>query len=182
MAGKDMDEEVSRIAREMRDRHEIYDCIMRYCRGIDRFDREVLLSAYHSDAIDDHGTYCGSVEGFADYAFALHATQHRTQHHITNHRCEIDGDIAHAESYYIFWSLNKEEPLYTTSTGRYIDRFERRDGRWAIAERVCLVEIRNEHWAPSGFEGDTDYVPAVRDRSDPSYLRPLRIDHQRFSA
>lgn len=168
--------------REIIDRREIYDCIMRYCRGIDRLDREMLLSAYHPGAIDDHGTYVGPIEGFADYVFDLHTThQHRTQHHITNHRCEIDGDVAHTESYYIFRSLNKAPPLYTNASGRYLDRLERRNGSWAIAERVCLVEIRNEHWAPTGFEGDQDYQPALRSVGDPSYQRPLSIDRDRFT-
>jgi hypothetical protein len=177
-----MDAEAVALVREMKDRQEIYDCIMRYCRGIDRLDREVLLSAYHPDAVDDHGTYCGPVDGFADYVVDLHSThQHFTQHHITNHRCEIDGEVAHTESYYIFRSLNKVAPLYTNASGRYLDRFEKRDGRWAIAERICLVEIRNEHWAPTGFEGYTDYMPALRDRSDSSYRRPLTVDRSRFT-
>jgi len=29
------------------DRQEILGCEMRYCSGVDRFDREMLLSAYH---------------------------------------------------------------------------------------------------------------------------------------
>ena len=177
-----MDQDLAAIVREMKDRHEIYDCVLRYCRGIDRLDREMLLSAYHPDAIDDHGTFVGPVEQFWDYVHALHHTyQHRTQHHITNHRCDIDGDVAHAESYYIFRSLNKEAPLHTNASGRYIDRFERRGGRWAIAERVCLVEIRNDHWAPTGFEGDDDYLPATRDKGDTSYRMPLEIDRSRFT-
>lgn len=177
-----MDENLAAIVHEMKDRHEIYDCVLRYCRGIDRLDREMLLSAYHPGAIDDHGTFVGPVEQFWDYVHALHHTyQHRTQHHITNHRCEIDGDVAHGESYYIFRSLNKQAPLHTNASGRYIDRFERRGGRWAIAERVCLVEIRNDHWAPTGFEGDEDYLPATRDRGDTSYQMPLAIDRARFT-
>ena len=177
-----METDTMALVREMKDRQEIYDCIMRYCRGIDRLDREVLLSAYHSDALDDHGTFVGPVDKFADHVFDLHSThQHRTQHHITNHLCEIDGDIAHTESYYIFRSLNKQPPLYTAASGRYIDRFEKRSGRWAIAARVCLVEIRNEFWAPTGFEGDTDYMPALRNRDDSSYRRPLAVDRARFT-
>ncbi len=177
-----MESEMMALVREMKDRQEIYDCLMRYCRGIDRLDREMLVSAYHADALDDHGTFVGPVDKFADYVFDLHAThQHRTQHHITNHRCEIDGDVAHAESYYIFRSLNKQPPLYTTASGRYIDRLERRQGRWGIAARACLVEIRNEFWAPTGFEGDTDYLPALRSRDDTSYRRPLTVDRSRFT-
>lgn len=176
-----MERDLAARIQEIEDRAEIYDCIMRYCRGIDRLDRDVLLSAYHPGALDDHGTFVGSIEDFANYVFDLHTThQHRTQHHITNHRCKIDGDVAFCESYYVFRSLNKAPPLYTTASGRYLDRMERRDGSWAIAARVCLVEIRNEHWAPTGFEGDTDYQPATRDRNDPSY-HPLRIDPARFT-
>jgi hypothetical protein len=178
-----MDSELAAVVREMKDRQEIYDCIMRYCRGIDRLDRDMLLSAYHPDALDDHGTFVGPVQKFWDYVFELHSTyQHRTQHHITNHRCEIEGDVAHTESYYIFRSLNKQPPLYTNASGRYLDRLERRGGRWGIAQRICLVEIRNEFWAPTGFEGDTDYAAPSRDRKDPSYQRPLTVDQARFTS
>jgi hypothetical protein len=178
-----MDAEAAALAREMKDRQEIYDCIMRYCRGIDRLDREMLLSAYHPDAIDDHGsTYVGGVEGFADAVLKLHETyQEFTQHHITNHRCELDGEVAHCESYYLFRCINRQAPWYNFSSGRYIDRFEKRDGRWAIAERVCVVEARDELWGPNGNEGNDAYVPATRDRRDPSYQRPLTIDRGRFA-
>jgi SnoaL-like domain len=170
------------LVRELNDRQEIYDCVMRYCRGIDRLDRAMLVSAYHPDAVDDHGTFVGPVDKFWDYVHDLHFThQHRTQHHITNHRCDIDGDTAQTESYYIFRSLNKAPPLHTMASGRYLDRFERRDGRWAIAARVCLVDIRNDAWAPTGFEGDTDYMPSRRDTGDASYLRPLTVDPARFT-
>jgi len=176
-----MNGEDAALLRELKDRQEIYDCIMRYCRGIDRLDREMLLSAYHPGAIDDHGTYCGPVEGFADHVFKLHyGMQHYTQHHITNHRCEIDGDVAHAESYYLFRCLNREAPFYDISSGRYIDRLERRDGRWAIAERVCLVEARDENWGPEGLEVNSAYMPSTRDREDVSYMRPLKVDPARF--
>lgn len=177
-----MESDLAALVREMKDRQEIYDCIMRYCRGIDRLDRKLLLSAYHPDAVDDHGAFVGPVEAFSDWVFDLHSThQHRTQHHITNHRCEIDGEVAHTESYYIFRSLNKHPPLYTTASGRYLDRLERRDRRWGIVARVCLVDIRNEHWAPTGTEGDADYMPTRRDRADASYLRPLNVDRARFT-
>src|SRR5579862_8645483 len=97
MSDKDND-----LLRELKDRQDIYDCVMRYCRGIDRLDRDILLSAYHPDAWDDHGTFVGPVDKFWDYVYALHFNyQHRTQHHITNHRCDLDGDVAHTESYYL---------------------------------------------------------------------------------
>jgi SnoaL-like domain len=171
------------LLQELKDRQEIYDCVIRYCRGMDRFDREMLRSAYHADALDDHGTYVGGVEGFINHFFQFHSTyQHRTQHHITNHRCEIDGNIAHTESYYLFRSLNKDPPLYAMASGRYIDRFEKRGGRWAIADRVCLVDIVCNEWAPTGSEGSEVYLPSARDTSDPSYARPLEVDRRRITS
>jgi hypothetical protein len=178
-----MEPEAALLVREMKDRQQILDCIMRYCRGIDRLDRAMLLSAYHPDAVDDHGTFVGPVGKFADYVFALHtAHQQRTQHHITNHRCEIAGAEAHTESYYIFRSLNKAPPLYTTASGRYLDRLEKRDGKWGIVDRICLVDIRNDAWAPTGTEGEGDYMPSMRNAGDTSYLRPLKVDRTRFTA
>ena len=177
-----MDAELAAIVRELKDKRDIYDCIMRYCRGIDRLDRAVLLSAYHPDGVDDHGTFVGPVDKFADYVFELHTThQHRTQHQITNHLCELNGDEAHTESYYIFRSLNKRPPLYTMATGRYLDRLEKRGGVWGIVDRVCLVDIRNEVWAPTGTEGDADYMPTRRDPGDTSYMRPLKVNRSRFT-
>jgi hypothetical protein len=177
-----VDAETQLLVREMADRQAIRDCLMRYCRGIDRLDRELFLSAYHPGAIDDHGPFVGPAEAFVDYAFDLHGRgQLRTQHHITNHLCEIDGDVAHAESYFLFRGLNRKPPLYSTASGRYLDRFERIDGRWAIAARICIVDIRNDHWAPTGTEGDADYMPSLRSPDDPSYMRPLTVDPSRLT-
>jgi hypothetical protein len=47
------------------DRQAILDCLTRYCRGVDRFDRDLLLSAYHPDATDNHGVFIGSPVQFA---------------------------------------------------------------------------------------------------------------------
>src|SRR4051794_15140502 len=107
-----MQQPIEDIVRELKDRQDIYDCVMRYCRGVDRFDRDLLASAYHSDAIDDHGEFVGPVQQFIDWAFAWHTKyQQRTQHSITNHICELDGDVAHAESYWTYHSVNREAPF-----------------------------------------------------------------------
>jgi hypothetical protein len=37
----------------------IRETLVRYCRGVDRVDRKMPLSAYHLDAIDDHGSSVG---------------------------------------------------------------------------------------------------------------------------
>jgi hypothetical protein len=169
----------------LQDRQAILDCIQHYCRGIDRFDRALLLSAFHSDAIDDHGIHVGSPTAFADWVFAYHGEhQHLTQHIITNHSCELDRDIAHAETYWMVAANNKRGAPLSLSGGRYLDRFERRAGRWAIAARKCVID-----W--SGAPSEVPFSPEVmalfsatgvpaRDRSDPSYERPLTVDPGRI--
>ena len=75
------------------DKQSIRELLATYCRAVDRLDRELLLTVYHPDAIDDHGIFTGCAEGFADWAFAHHTNSHyATQHIITNHLCEIEGD------------------------------------------------------------------------------------------
>lgn len=177
-----MDSEASAWLLELKDRQEIYDCLMRYCRGVDRLDRDVILSAYHADALDDHGQVVAPVAQFVDAIFAQHTNkQVRTQHHITNHICELDGDTAHTESYFMYRSINKTAPVHTVATGRYIDRFEKRDGKWAIAARVCITEIMEDTHSPTGVEHFDKYLPASRDKDDYSYRRPLTIDPARFT-
>lgn len=159
------------------DRTEILDCLTRYARGMDRLDRELARSAYHDDAIDDHVGFVGGVEEFLDWAFAYHGGQVRHQHYLSNHSIELHGDQAHAETYFMFIGTERDPkaPL-TVFGGRYVDRFERRDGRWGIAVRLCLVE-----WAtdPKSLlpEGAADLLVATgtiaRNGTDSSYERPL---------
>jgi hypothetical protein len=64
----------------------------------------------------------------------------------------------------------------TISGGRYVDRLERREGRWAIADRVCLVEFINESESLLTHAAIAA-VPGTRtprhDATDASYDRPL---------
>lgn len=173
-------EELTGEVERLRDRQEILDCLNRYCRAVDRLDRDLLLGCYHEDAIDDHAIFLGNREEFADWVMELHGRhQTATLHHITNHSCDLDGDVAHAETYYIFAGMNRAGVPLTVCGGRYVDRFERRDGRWAIVARRSLIEwqgtpgevfIRRE---PTG--ADPGRAEVARDQSDPSYQRPLAV-------
>jgi hypothetical protein len=166
--------------RALVDRSEIVDCLTRYCRGIDRQDRELVRSAYHDDAIDDHIGFVGGVDDFIDWAFDFHATQVRHQHYVTNHTIELDGDTAHVETYYFFIATMTDDATPLSATGgRYVDRFERRDDRWAIAARLCVVEWMTE--LPSLLDGPAVEFLTIagtmsRDRSDASYQRPFVLE------
>ena len=159
------------------DRQDIADCLTRFSRGMDRFDRDLFLSAFHPDATIAAGNFVGGPVELYDWASAMHeAGQVATHHNLLNLTCEIDGDTAHTETYYLFVGRNRDETNWMAG-GRYIDRLERRDGAWRIALRTNAVE-----WSgmvptmpipfadvPDIYENGTP----SRSKDDPSYQRPL---------
>jgi SnoaL-like domain len=164
---------------ELIDRQRIWDCLLRYTRGMDRLDRELVLSAYHSDGMEDHGALIAACGTFVDQVLAFHRSgEIMTQHIMSNHRCELERDIAHAETYVSCYSVPREG-MASYSLGRFIDRLEKRDGRWGIVDRVCVREGSTD--LPSnGFSEGFEVQPgslhrSSRDRTDPSYLRPLKV-------
>lgn len=165
---------------EQKDRADILACLHRYTRGVDRHDRELMLSAYWPDAFDEHGVAEGIAADFVDWAIGWHGEyQTRHQHIITNHVLDLDGDTAHGETYYIFWGENRQGPP-TLAFGRYVDRFEKRDGEWRIAHRVCVNELSAALTVPPMPEEWKAMLdksgPNRRDKGDVSYLRPLTRD------
>jgi hypothetical protein len=159
------------------DRQDILDCLTRFSRGMDRFDREVFLSAFHGDAVIAAGPFVGGPAQLYDWASKLHEQgQSYTHHNLLNCTCDIAGDVAHTETYYLFVGRNRDDSNWLAG-GRYIDRLERRNGVWKIALRTNAIE-----WSgmvptmPIPFAD----VPGInlngapsRNRDDPSYQRPL---------
>jgi hypothetical protein len=157
--------------RTLLDRQQILDCIHRYTRGVDRLDVELTLSAYHDDAIDSHGPFCGSPREFVEWLWPRQATRSSSQHFVMNHSVEIDGDTAHAETYWLVALRHKDVDEITFGGGRYVDRFERRGGEWRIAVRNVVAEWSSS-LTPTPLLGEP-YPDGVRDSSDMSYQRPL---------
>jgi uncharacterized protein (TIGR02246 family) len=158
------------------DRQAISDCVHRYSRGLDRHDDEMVASCYWDDAVDEHGTFTGGPREFIAWANDLHATSFRGhQHHITTQTVEIDGDIAHAESYVLGVLTRKGDgEISDIAGGRYLDRLERRDGEWRIAARRVIVEWCSVVDGAGALFGPQNGFPAPRwDREDISYDRPL---------
>jgi ketosteroid isomerase-like protein len=170
----------SRLARleQLLDRQDILDCVTRISRAIDRFDRELFLSGYHSDAVIDAGEFVGDPAKVYDGGAALHEQgQSSTLHHLTNHSCEIDGDVAHTETYWQYTGRNRDGTNWLAG-GRYVDRLERRDDEWKIAFRCTILEWSGTIPASSVplFEKISDaHVNGIsaRGKEDPSYRRPL---------
>lgn len=130
------------------------EIVYRLARGLDRCDAALIRGSFHHDATDDHGIFRGTADEFTAWVLPQLQTMERTQHFIGNILIEVDGDRACGESYYIanhdLKGPNGEELRYTAA-GRYLDRFERRDGDWRIAHRLsvsdwCATSPRTDSW------------------------------------
>src|SRR4029453_2913681 len=94
---------------------EIRDVLARYTRGIDRMDRELVLSCYHPGAYDDHGEFQGTVEEFADWVERVLSYFERTMHFLAQQLVEGEGDRAHSETYCVAYhrrAADGDTPAY----------------------------------------------------------------------
>lgn len=151
-------------------RDEIRELVTRYCRGVDRMDAELIASAYHPDAIDEHGTSQFTGETVGAGIVALMQSARFSMHHITNQTIQVhDDDHAGCETYFMVWQTLADEAgeQLLHVLGRYVDRLERRGGGWRIAHRLVIVElVRRLPLDDSALPGARH---ACRDRTDPSY-------------
>ncbi len=166
-----------RLARLL-DKQDITECLARFSRGMDRFDRACFLSAFHADACIAAGPFVGDPAACYDWAVSIHeAGQVATQHNLLNTTVDLDGDSAHTETYYLFVARNRDETNWMAG-GRYLDRFERRDGEWRIATRCNVIEWSGTLPAMEIPFADVPGIElngiAVRSREDISYRRPLQ--------
>ena len=156
------------------DHIEIQQVLYRYCRAVDRGDEALLRSVYHPDAIDRHGAFQGTGEAFAAMLVpAMDEAPRVGQHHITNMLIGLEGDVAEVESYFLalhpLGDRASGEASHVPVTGRYLDRFERRDGAWKIADRTVVLDWSASPvaWAPWVAQGD--YPQGGRREADPSH-------------
>lgn len=161
----------------LEDQIALRDVVMRYCRGCDRRDFTLVRSLYHDDAVDDHGAmFRGGPDEFVAWLPQVMARWELTVHSVTNSLFAIDGDRADGEHHVTAYhrSLPPERREYIVH-GRYLDRYERRNGAWKFAHRSLVFdygEVRqvDEH-AIVALGGDAAHGCA--DRDDPSWNLPL---------
>lgn len=159
------------------DQAEIYDCLCRYARGVDRGDWALVRSTYHPDAQDQHGEYAGGVDGLIDWLEQRFAGIDNGMHFLGNCAVEfVDADRALVETYFISHRLapragreDQSEAVCRQAWGRYIDRFERRDGAWRVADRIVVLD--------ASFQAPVKSAPRLppstwgrRDRQDPYFI------------
>jgi hypothetical protein len=147
---------------------EISDALARYCRGVDRRDAELVRSAYHEDAADDHGyTVVGTGWDLAelcdrDNPNGFPSEWTSTSHVLTNVLIRVEGDRASSESYYTATMRfrNGQDRYNLRAIGRYVDQWQRRDGgAFKISNRVVITDSIETHAVPDTWPGPDSDVP-----------------------
>lgn len=182
-------------------RASIEDLVANYCRGLDRIDEPTLRAIYHEDAIEDRGEdlFIGLAHEWIGWTLKVLPVFAVTQHGIMNSLIEVDGEVAHGETYFQayhrFGAAAREAAALVASNediswpegetemilgGRYLDRFERRNGVWKIAYRKMVCDwCRTQPVAEGWFEENPTAYRAVRHIDDArlgTRLHPLNKD------
>jgi hypothetical protein len=144
------------------DRDALEELARVYMRGLDRRDRDLLRSVFHDDATTHYGRFSGSPDEFVDYALGALST-HLVNHHLIGQINLWFGDdpsgaapsSARGEVYFSAFHRMATDGASTDMViaGRYVDRYERRDGRWGMSHRTEIVD-----WARTDPTLD-DYMP-----------------------
>lgn len=155
--------------RALADKQAITELLYRYCRAVDRIDVPLGHSIWHDDAEADYGAdyYQGPGKQVIDTICRHHAGLVSHSHNVTNVIIDLAGDRAGSEAYvYGTMRMEKDGQLHQLGVwGRYLDSWEKREGRWGIVRRRVVFdheEIRPV--TPMGRKSNQ-----AHDRTDPSY-------------
>jgi hypothetical protein len=158
----------------------------KWCRSVDRLDYDGMRSVFHADAVDEHGAFNGPVEGLVDWIRNRHAAIPFSMHAVSNMLIEFAGpDVALVETYVRTTQRYPAEAraaldqlaggkagagegaMDLLTCSRYVDRFERREGRWKIAHRTLVADWKQFSAVPEGLpRPPSSQVVGRRDQDD----------------
>ncbi|WP_369804184.1 nuclear transport factor 2 family protein [Mycobacterium sp. GA-2829] len=163
------------LMQEMLDEFALRKLVHRYCRAVDRGDLDALRDLYHPDAEDDHGAFSvGSVDNLIEEIAAARPHLRAMQHHITTTNFAIDGDTAEGEiySFAIHTFVAKGRDVDVMVSGRYLDKYEKRDAAWKFVERRIVTdwaEVNDPSRLDVGHPVTRSTPRGAPDATDPSY-------------
>lgn len=155
---------------------EIRRVIVEHSRGLDRCDEELVASCYFEDAKIHYGAVqcTGGAAAATGLVANLRENTSATTHAVPNSLIDIEGDEAMAETYCLSYQLREAggDKWFCLISVRYIDRFERRNGEWRIAERTAVHDWSHREHIDRDFGSViSEYTQGRRDRRDLSYER-----------
>jgi 3-phenylpropionate/cinnamic acid dioxygenase small subunit len=126
------------------DRAAIHDLIMRYARGVDRRDLELVASCFAPDAAYDGALGTGGIDVVLAALRERMPRYRTTMHFLTNPLIEVQGDHASCETYaLVYHRLESEDDAEDFIVGvRYLDELARRPDGWRIISRRTAMEFQ----------------------------------------
>jgi hypothetical protein len=146
-----------------------------YPRGLDRLDKELLLSIGHPDAtVEFPGMFSGTWAGFVNWLMAAHTDMLYNRHTIGNVLIELRETEAVSETTATAHLVVKrpDGDIENREThSRYLDSWRLEGNRWWLASRRTLRDYRSVNiLTPEQFASTTTYVHAADvGREDASY-------------
>lgn len=155
------------------DKEAIRDQIYTYCRALDRIDNELGYTVFAEDSTVNYGPTFPSGTGrqFIDNMLNQHRHMISTHHMMTNILIKVKGDRAVSETYmYAACKFPKRGGGSFTVEARCrdIDRWEKRDGRWLIVDRVVAGD-NTMMLTPDKTADLANYNTERNNRKDHSY-------------
>ena len=145
-----------------RDKLELAELVAAVSSAMDRGDRAGMVACYAEDSFDDHGAFKGSGAAFS--AFVCASGPLDSLHHLLGQSLfDVRGDEAWGETFWVFHGRAGTVPV--SGHGRYVDYFQRLDGRWKLKYRRVVPDA-----VPVGDDPGAYWV-SRRDRQDPLYDR-----------
>ena len=159
---------------ELLAKQEITDLVGRYMRGLDRLDKTLLRSTFHDDASTDYGFFQGGPDDFVEMAYNALKGHSANHHMIGQVNIELESDtLAFGEVYFQAFHriVTDDEERDLFISGRYVDRYEKRDGEWKFAFRSEVNDwARNDPATDDYFQTNTQSLRGGR-LDDFSYQR-----------
>jgi hypothetical protein len=165
-------------------RRDIQQVLVRYCTALDRADLAMMETVYWPDGIDIHGIFSGEAAEFVPFIVdGIKRWFEVAVHAISNVSINVGGDQAASEAYLysvcivpqeqaqdIFGdsylarhgagALDPGRHLFQMG-GRYLDRFERRNGEWRIIQRQVVLDW-NDNWPSTDLPKQIFAAPSRR--------------------
>ncbi len=160
------------------DKSEITDVLVKFARGLDRVDENLLRSVMHHDATLDFGPgiFQGTSSDYVHWVLGVLQGFRSSHHLIGNVHIELEADVGLVESYFQAY-FRVEKPVGREDVflgGRNLDRFERRPGGsagvWKIVHRKQILDwARTEAASDIFYHQNPDALWSARSKLDASY-------------
>jgi hypothetical protein len=177
------------------DKDLIRDVMLRYARGVDRRDWELVRSAFFEDCHDDHADFKGMRDDFIAWVRERHDDPGllTSTHFLGNCLVEFASDsVAAVETYFVARleiapgasghrsmldskNLDSRQNSRIEVFGRYVDRFEKRNDEWRVARRRTVFDAMQSHLVDAQDGAlNPAWTLGRRDQLDPMFF--MRVE------